>query len=140
MDILQMTDELKEELEHLNRKGVLPPVFTGRRTALSPCQQWTSIARQTVCPGRHQFPIFLFVSFFFFFLFVCFVCLFIYFLLSIRNLSSCHSAFHELGLVFERTHRSYFLFLRSCHSWPFCWLVTSLFKRTLLRRLNCSCA
>ena len=29
-----------------------------------------------------------------------------------RSLSSCHSAFHELGLVFERTHRSCFLFLR----------------------------
>ena len=38
-DILQMTNELKEELEHLNRKGALPPVFTGRRTALNPCQQ-----------------------------------------------------------------------------------------------------
>ena len=34
-DILQMTNELKEELEHLNRKGALPPVFTGRRTALN---------------------------------------------------------------------------------------------------------
>ena len=33
-DVLQMTNELKEELEHLNRKGALPPVFTGRRTAL----------------------------------------------------------------------------------------------------------
>ena len=31
VDILQMTNELKEELEHLNRKGTLPPVFTGRR-------------------------------------------------------------------------------------------------------------
>ena len=30
--ILQMTNELKEELEHLNRKGALPPVFAGRRT------------------------------------------------------------------------------------------------------------
>ena len=39
VDILQMTNELKEELEHLNRKGALPPVFTGRRTALNPCQQ-----------------------------------------------------------------------------------------------------
>ena len=38
-DILQMTNELKEELEHLNRKGALPPVFTGGRTALNPCQQ-----------------------------------------------------------------------------------------------------
>ena len=38
-DILQMTNELKEELEHLNRKGALPPVFPGRRTALNPCQQ-----------------------------------------------------------------------------------------------------
>ena len=38
-DILQMTNELKEELEHLNRKGALPAVFTGRRTALNPCQQ-----------------------------------------------------------------------------------------------------
>ena len=45
-----MTNELKEELEHLNRKGALPPVFTCRRTALNPCQQRTSIARQTVCP------------------------------------------------------------------------------------------
>ena len=35
----KMTNELKEELEHLNRKGALPPVFTGRRTALNPCQQ-----------------------------------------------------------------------------------------------------
>ena len=26
-DILQMTNELKEELEHLNRKGALPPVL-----------------------------------------------------------------------------------------------------------------
>ena len=60
-DILQMTNELKEELEHLNRKGALPPVFTGRRTALNPCQQRTSIARQTVCPGRLQFPIFVFL-------------------------------------------------------------------------------
>ena len=60
-DVLQMTNELKEELEHLNRKGALPPVFTGRRTALNPYQQWTSIARQTVCPGRLQFPIFLFL-------------------------------------------------------------------------------
>ena len=34
-DILQMTNELKEELEHLNRKGALPPVFSGRRTALN---------------------------------------------------------------------------------------------------------
>ena len=34
-DILQTTNELKEELEHLNRKGALPPVFTGRRTAES---------------------------------------------------------------------------------------------------------
>ena len=32
-DILQMTNELKEELEHLNRKGALPPVFTGRATS-----------------------------------------------------------------------------------------------------------
>ena len=64
-DILQMTNELKEELEHLNRKGALPPVFTCRRTALNPCQQWTPIARQTVCPGRLQFPI----------LFVCFLLL-----------------------------------------------------------------
>ena len=80
VDILQMTDELKEELEHLNRKGVLPPVFTGRRTALSPCQQWTSIARQTVCPGRHQFPIFyLFVSSSSSCVFVLFVCFFIFF-------------------------------------------------------------
>ena len=39
VDILQMTNELKEELEHLNRKSALPPVFTGRRTALNPCQQ-----------------------------------------------------------------------------------------------------
>ena len=39
LDILQMTNELKEELEHLNRKGALPTVFTGRRTALNPCQQ-----------------------------------------------------------------------------------------------------
>ena len=39
VDILQMTNELKEELEHLNRKGALPPVFSGRRTALNPCQQ-----------------------------------------------------------------------------------------------------
>ena len=46
VDILQMTNELKEALEHLNRKGALPPVFTGRRTALNPCQQLTSIARQ----------------------------------------------------------------------------------------------
>ena len=38
-DILQMTNELKEELEHLNRRGALSPVFTGRRTALNPCQQ-----------------------------------------------------------------------------------------------------
>ena len=37
-DILQMTKELKEELEHLNRKGALPPVFTGQRTALNLCQ------------------------------------------------------------------------------------------------------
>ena len=37
-DILQMKNELKEELEHLNRKGALPPVFTGRRTALNLCQ------------------------------------------------------------------------------------------------------
>ena len=133
-DILQMTNELKEELEHLNRKGALPPVFTGRRTALNPCQQWTSIARQTVCPGRLQFPIYLF--FIIFCLFVCFFLLlffiFFYFLfiflfvfsflffspfffssLSLwRSLFSCHSAFHELSLVFERTHRSCFLFLR----------------------------
>ena len=34
-DILQMTNELKEELEHLNRKGAQPPVFTGRRTVPS---------------------------------------------------------------------------------------------------------
>ena len=27
-DILQMTNELKEDLQHLNRKGALPPVFT----------------------------------------------------------------------------------------------------------------
>ena len=39
VDILQMTNELKEELEHLNRKGAPPPVFSGRRTALNPCQQ-----------------------------------------------------------------------------------------------------
>ena len=38
-DILQMANELKEELEHLNGEGALPPVFTGRRTALNPCQQ-----------------------------------------------------------------------------------------------------
>ena len=38
-DILQITNEVKEELEHLNQKGALPPVFTGRRTALNPCQQ-----------------------------------------------------------------------------------------------------
>ena len=69
-DILQMTNELKEELEHLNRKGALPPVFTGRRTALNPCQQRTSIARQTVCP----FFCFLFVfCFLLLLLFFCFV-------------------------------------------------------------------
>ena len=77
--ILQMTNELKEELEYLNRKGALPPVFTGRRTAQNPCQQWTSIARQTVCPGRLQFPIVLFCFFLFF---VLFVCLFVLFFLS----------------------------------------------------------
>ena len=64
----------------LNRKGALPPVFTGRRTALNPCQQWTSIARQTICPGRLQFPppppFFFFLSFFFFFFFLRFLLLF----------------------------------------------------------------
>ena len=89
-DILQMTNELKEELEHLNRKGALPPVFTGRRTALNPCQQWTSIARQTVCPGRLQFPIFCFVCFFlllffFFFLFFVFYLIFYIFFPSLKK-------------------------------------------------------
>ena len=93
VDILQMTNELKEELKHLNRKGALPPIFTGRRTVLNPCQQWTSIARQTVCPGRLQFPIFLFVSccclFCCFFFFSFFIFLYIYFFSLWRSLSYC---------------------------------------------------
>ena len=60
VDILQMTNELKEELEHLNRKGALPPVFTGRRTALNPCQQWTSIARRFPPPPPPLFFFFFF--------------------------------------------------------------------------------
>ena len=66
-DILQMTNGLKEELEHLNRKGALPPVFTGRRTALNlPTMNINSSSNglSRTAPVPH----FLFVCFFFFFL------------------------------------------------------------------------
>ena len=68
-----------------------------------------------------------FCLFFVLFFVFCFVCLFVFcfsvcffqfffllvFFLSLwRSLSSCHSAFHELGLVLECTHHSCFLFLR----------------------------
>ena len=137
-DILQMTNELKEELEHLNRKGAHPPVFTGRRTALNPCQQLTSIARQTVCPRRLQFPIFcLFVSsccccFVIVFLCCCFSLFFVLFLFFV--FSPKKSFFMSLSFSQTwsgvQTHTLQLLpFLAiSCNNWPFCWLVTSLFK------------
>ena len=124
--ILQMTNELKEELEHLNRKGALPPVFTGRRTALNPCQQLTSTARQTVCPGRLQFPIFLFCFFLFF---VLFCCCFLFLFSSLKKSFFMSLSFSRTWSG-VRTHTPRLLpFLAiSCHNWPFCWLVTSLFK------------
>ena len=73
-----------------------------------------TIGCQTVCPGRLQFPI----CFSLFLVLPVFCCcfshaFFSFFLLSLwRSLSSCHSAFHKIGLVFERTHRSCFLFLQ----------------------------
>jgi len=38
-DILQMTDELKDQLEHSNRKGALPPVFASA-TCIAFLRQW----------------------------------------------------------------------------------------------------
>ena len=74
-----------------------------------------------------------FFFFFFFSFFLFFFVFFVFFFPLRKSLSSCHSAFHELTwsshTMFECTHRSCFLFLPiSCHNWPFCWLVTSLFK------------
>ena len=91
VDILQMTNELKEELEHLNRKGALPPVFSGRRTALNPCQQLTSIAR--------QFPFFFFLFSFFLYIF-CLVFCFLFLLLLLLFLVVFVCFFLSLSLFF----------------------------------------
>ena len=67
-----MTNELKEELEHLNWKGALPPVFTGRRTALT-----------TMNINSSSVPQFLFTFFFFSFFLVLFFVLFVVVFLSL---------------------------------------------------------
>ena len=79
-----MTNELKEELEHLNRKGALPPVFSGRRTALNLCQQLTSIARQFPLKKIKK------IHFLFCFLFLVVV---VFFLWCFFSLSLCEEVF-----------------------------------------------
>ena len=118
VDILQMTNELKEELEHLNRKGALPPVFSGRRTALNPCQQWTSIAPQF--PFLFLFLFFVFCSCCVFVDFVvCFVVVVFSFFLSLslwRSLSLSITGFPGLfclPICIQRVHffsSSFFFF------------------------------
>ena len=71
-DIFQMTnDELKEELEHLNRKGALPPVFTGRRIALPTMNiNSSSNGLSWTAPVPHFFCLFVSSLLFFFFFFL----------------------------------------------------------------------
>ena len=65
-------DELKEELEHLNRKGALPPVFTGRRIALPTMNINSSSNGLSWTAPVPQFFFVCFVLFCFFFFFFVF--------------------------------------------------------------------
>ena len=102
-----MTNELKEELEHLNRKGALPPVFTGRSHSAESLSTMninsSSNGLSWTAPVPHFFFFFflllLLLFIFFIFLFFSFYIIYIFFLFF---LSLSEEVFLTAVCAFER--------------------------------------